>query len=93
MVDGEVRFCDFDFKKVLSSGQMKSAGFGEAPQALFEKIGDVFRGESLEEAGILDGSVDGISAVDFTEGDDFVDVMAGVETAFFHFTEVILGLT
>jgi len=38
--------------------------------ALFEEIGDVFRGESLEETGIPDGSVDGILAVDFTESDD-----------------------
>ena len=92
MVDGQVRFCDLDFKKVLSSGQMEGAGFGEGPRTLFEKIGDVFRGEGLEEAGVLDCSVDGILAIDFTEGDDLVEVMAGVETAFFQFTVVILGL-
>ncbi len=92
MVDGQIGFCDLDFKQVLPSGQMESAGFREGPQALFEKIGDVFRGKSLEEAGILDRSVDSIAAIDFAEGNDLLEVMAGVETAFLQFTVIILGL-
>jgi hypothetical protein len=91
LVDGEIRFGDLNFKKVLPSGQMKSARFGEGPRSLFEEIGDVFRGEGLEEAGILDSPVDGMLAIDFTEGDDLLEVMAGVEAALFQFTVIIPG--
>ena len=92
LVDGQIRFFDLQIKQVLSSGQMESARFGERPRALFEKIGDVFRGESLEEASVLDRPVNGILTIDFTESDNLLEVMARVEAAFLQFTVVILGL-
>ena len=70
---------------------MQGTGLRGEPLALFEDVGDVFAGEGLAVEGILDGAGEVVLAVDVGEGDDFVDVDAGVETALGELVVVVFG--
>ena len=49
---------------------------------------------TIEEIGVTEivAFLDSIDAIDFAEGNDLLEVMAGVETAFLQFTVIILIL-
>ena len=92
MINGQVRLLDFQIEKIGSSTQMKGAGFGQSPHALFTKIRHVFTGECLEVECVLHGPGHRLLAVDFAECDNLLHVMAGVHAAIFKFPVVVLGL-
>jgi len=92
LINGQVRLLDFQIEKIGSSTQMKGAGFGQSPHALFTKIRHVFTGECLEVECVLHGPGHRLLAVDFAECDNLLHVMAGVHAAIFKFPVVVLGL-
>jgi hypothetical protein len=59
---------------------------------LFEDVGKVFAAVSLEGEGVLEGAGDLVGAVDFTQGDDLLDVVGGVEAFVLEFAGVEFGL-
>ena len=59
---------------------MQSRGFGQSASPAFEEIGDVVSTEGFEGAGIVESARGGFGAVDFTEGDNFVDVVSRIES-------------
>ena len=77
---------DFQVQQVGPSGQMQRSGFGQPPCALFAKICNVFTGECLEGECVLHGPGHRLQAVDFTQGDNLLHMMARVHTAFFKLT-------
>ena len=81
MVGAQVGGAEIDIEEVGAAGKMQGTGLRGEALALFEDIGDVFAGEGLGVEGVLDGASQVVLAVDVGEGDDFVDVDAGVETA------------
>ena len=81
VVNGEVRFGQVQFEQVGGAGQVQGAGFGQLALALLQDVGDVFAAVGVVVVGILEGPGDFVRAVDFDQGEDFLDVMAGVEPA------------
>ena len=81
MVGAEIGGAEIDIEQIGAAGKMQGAGLRGEPLALFEDVGDVFAGEGLGVEGVLDGASEVLLAVDVGEGDDFIDVDAGVETA------------
>ncbi len=84
LVDGEVRWRQINFKQIRSAGDMEGAWGWSCSGALallnevFDKLG-VVRGEFQGGGEPLH---DGVATVDLDQGDDFVDVNAGVELFF-----------
>ena len=91
LVNGKIGLLDLKFEKIFPSGEMQGSRFGQEPGALFAKIGDVLTGESLEGEGILHGPGHLLYPVDFAQGDDLVEVMAGIHAAFFKLSVVVSG--
>src|SRR5579871_5274611 len=60
---------------------MQRARFGQLALVLFDDVGDVFAAVGLVLVSVLDGSGDFFQAIDFDQGEDFLDVMAGVKPA------------
>ena len=58
---------------------------------MLQKICDVLTGESLETEGILDGPLDFFKTVDFAQGHDLLNVVAGVHAAFIEFPVIVGG--
>ena len=59
---------------------------------MLEDVGDVFAAEGLKGEGVLEGAGDFFGAVDFAQGDDFLDVMGGVEAFVLQLAGKQLGL-
>src|SRR5665213_79849 len=80
LVDGQVRFGQFELQQVGASGQEERAG-GLRLRARpgFEQMGDVFAGEGAEDQRILEGAAARVLAVDFGESEDFARVYARIE--------------
>jgi hypothetical protein len=57
---------------------------------LFEEVGDVFATEGLIGPGVFQGALHFLHAVDFAQGHDLLDVVAGI-AAFLFQAAVILG--
>ena len=72
------------------SGAKRPAGYRAAP--LFEDIRDVLAAVSLEDQGVLEGTIDFCRAVDFAQSDDFLDVVKGVESLVFQLARIRLGV-
>ena len=62
-------------------GAGEGAGCWGVAGALFEDVFDILAGVGLALDGVLDGEGDFFGAVNFGEGDDFVDMGAFVEVA------------
>jgi len=59
---------------------MQGAGRWREPLALFEEIRDVLARVDTQGVGIIDGAAGRLHSVDFAQGNDLLDMMAGVET-------------
>ena len=73
----EVGWGQIQFQQVLAAGQVQRSRRGTGAFALFEDVGDVFAAISLESQRVLEGSIDFLRAVDFAQGEDFLDVVQG----------------
>jgi hypothetical protein len=82
VVEAEVGFGQFQVEQILATGEHQGTGFGQASFVLFEQIGDVLAAEGMKFEGVLDGADGFLDAVDFTQGDDFADVVERVEAVF-----------
>ena len=81
VVEGEVGGGEFEVEEVGAAGEVEGAGLGLGPGALLEDVFDVLTGVGVAGDGVVEGEGDFVRAVDVSEGDDFVDVDAGVEAS------------
>ena len=81
-----------DFEEVGAAGQVQGAGLRAVAFALLEDVLDVLAGERLARDGVVHGEGDFFRAVDVGEGDDAVDMGAGLEAAGDELLIVVFGL-
>src|SRR5216684_3338826 len=92
IINGQIGFGQFQLEQIGRAGQMQCARFGQLARALFDDVGDVFAAVGLVLVGVLDGPGDFFQAVDFDQGEDFLDVMAGVKPALEELCAGFVGL-
>ena len=56
VVEGEVRFGQFELEQITGAGQVQGAGFGQRPSALFQKVGDIFATVGAVLVSVLEGA-------------------------------------
>lgn len=61
---------------------MQGARFGHEALALFQEVGDILATIGAEGVRVIERATDGIGAVNFSQGHDFLHVMTQVEPAF-----------
>ena len=91
-VEVEVRRGQVQVQQVLPPGQVQGRGDGGLAFTLFEDVGDVFAAVGLEGEGVVQGAGGFVRAVDLAQGDDFLDVVRGVEALFLQLARVEVGL-
>src|SRR5436190_22507089 len=92
VINGEVRLRQIQFEQVRGAGQVQSAGLRQGASALLQDVGDVFATVSLVVVSVLESADEPLSAVDFEQGQDFLDVMPGVKAALLELFVVIRRL-
>jgi hypothetical protein len=70
---------------------MEGTGCGGVAGTLFEDVFDILAGVGLALDGVLDGECDFFGAVDFGEGDDFIDMNPLVEVTRGELLMIVFG--
>ena len=91
-VEVEVRRGQVQVQQVLPAGQVQRRRGGGLALPLFQDVGDVFAAVSFIGQRVVQGAGGFVQAVDLTQGDDFLDVVRGVEAFFLEFAGIEIGL-
>ena len=70
---------------------MQSAGLDHGPFPLFQEVGDVFATEGLIGPGVFQGALHFFHAIDFAQGHDLLDVVAGIAPFFLQPLVILLS--
>ena len=92
VVEAQVCGGEFEIQEIGAPGEVQRAGARGVSLALLEDVLDVLAGERLAGDGVIDGAGDFVGPVDVGEGDDLVDMDAGVEAAGAQLLVVVLCL-
>ena len=92
MVRGQVGGGQFQVQEVLAAGEVQCRGCSRGGLALLQQVGDVITAVRLKSEGVVNGSGHGVRAVEFAQGNDFLDVVGGREAFFLQLAIIRLGL-
>jgi len=82
LVRGQIGGGQFQVQEVLAAGEVQRRGRGRGGLALLQQVGDVITTVRLKSEGVVNGAGHGGRAVEFAQGNDFLDVVGGGEALF-----------
>src|SRR5215831_13352154 len=77
----EIWGSDVDVEQIMATGELQRSWFRQGPGPRFQDVGDVFGAERLKGEPVGDGARHEVGRIDLRQGEDFADVMAGIEPA------------
>src|SRR5215831_13914637 len=77
----EIWGSDVDVEQIMATGELQRSWFRQGPGPRFQDVGDVFGAEGLKGKPVGDGARHQVGRIDLRQGEDFADVMAGIEPA------------